>query len=78
MIDQALQSIKRFVRALRAQFDDPALIENFCTYLCQLRQGSMTVKDYSTKFHNFVAEIRDWPQSMKVGPLTKASPLYPG
>lgn len=61
-----LHSNNLFFRALRARFGDPHLKENARTDLKQLRQGSMTVREYSAVFRSLAAKLPDWPESLLV------------
>lgn len=45
-----MYSLAAYFQSLELQFGGPALPENACTDLKNLRQGSMTVKEYSSHF----------------------------
>lgn len=61
-----LRSISRFFGALCTRFGDPHLVENARTDLKQLRQGSMSVREYSATFCSLASKLPDWPESLLV------------
>lgn len=61
-----LVSLPQFLRAFRVQFGDPALTENARTNLNQLKQGLMTIKEYSLEIQTIAAKLPDLPKSLLV------------
>lgn len=51
---------------MEIQFDEPALIENARTDLKNLKQGTMSVKEYSAKSRAIAANLQGWPESFLV------------
>lgn len=61
-----LESLPLFFRSFWARFGSPALTENACTYLKQLKQGSVTIQEYSAAFRTIASKLPDWPKSLLV------------
>lgn len=63
---EELISLPLFVQAFRVQFGNLALSENARTDLKQLKQGTLSVQDYSKAFHSLAAKLPDWPESLLI------------
>lgn len=61
-----MYSLAPFFQSMEIQFGGPTLVENARTDLKNLRQGAMSVKDYSAKFHTIATNLADWPDSLLV------------
>lgn len=58
--------LELFFCSFRAQFGDPALVENTRTDLKQLKQGNMSVKEYSAAFRTIAVKLLNWPEGLLV------------
>lgn len=61
-----LYSLTDIFRSMEIQFGEPALTENARTDLKNLKQGSMSVKEYSAKFCAITTNLQGWPESLLV------------
>lgn len=61
-----MYSLATFFQLLEVPFRGPALVENARTDLRNLKQGTMTVKEYSAKFCTIATNLADWPDSLLV------------
>lgn len=59
-----LYSLTEFFQSMEIQFGEPVLIENACTDLKNLRQGTMSIKEYSAKFQTIATNLQGWPESL--------------
>uniref|UniRef100_A0ACB8EM87 Uncharacterized protein n=1 Tax=Sphaerodactylus townsendi TaxID=933632 RepID=A0ACB8EM87_9SAUR len=61
-----LRSFPHFMLALRQQFEDPFEEEKAHARLQQIRQGSLSMSEYISEFHQLAGVVQGWPEQVKI------------